>query len=40
MYNIFSIVIPNDDETIKEIKDLYSNYSNITVEQVTRSNLW
>jgi hypothetical protein len=40
MFNIFSIVIPNDDETIKEVKDLYSDYSNITIEQVARSNLW
>jgi hypothetical protein len=39
MYNIFSIVIPNNDKTIKEGKDLYSNYSNITIEQVARSNL-
>jgi hypothetical protein len=40
MYNIFSIVIPNNDETIKEVKDLYSDYSNITIEQVARSSLW
>jgi hypothetical protein len=40
MYSIFSIVIPNDGETIKEVKDLYSDYSNITIEQVARSNLW
>jgi hypothetical protein len=40
MYNIFSIIIPNDDESIKEVKDLYSDYSNITIEQVARSNLW
>jgi hypothetical protein len=33
MYNIFSTVI-------KEVKDLYSDYSNITIEQVARSNLW
>jgi hypothetical protein len=40
MYDIFSIVIPNNDETIKEVKDLYFDYSNITIEQVARSNLW
>ncbi len=40
MYNIFSIIIPNDDESIKEVKDLYSDYSNITIKQVARSNLW
>jgi hypothetical protein len=39
MYNIFSIVIPNNNKTIKEVKDLYSDYSNITIEQVARSNL-
>jgi hypothetical protein len=40
MYIIFSVVIPNNDESIKEVKDLYFNYSNITIEQVARSNLW
>jgi hypothetical protein len=40
MHNIFSIVIPEDDKSMHEVKDLYSDYSNITTEQVARLNLW
>jgi hypothetical protein len=40
MNDVFTIVIPNADGSVKEEKDLYSDYSNITIEQVARSNLW
>jgi hypothetical protein len=40
MHNIFSIIIPEEDGSIQEVKDLYSDYSNITINQVARSNLW
>jgi hypothetical protein len=40
MHDVFTIVIPNDDETIASTMDLYTEYSNITIEQVARSNLW
>jgi hypothetical protein len=40
MHGVFTIVIPNTDGTVQEIKDLYLDYSNITIEQVARSNRW
>jgi hypothetical protein len=41
MNDAFAIVIPNADGSVKEEKNLYSDYSsNITIEQVARSNLW
>ena len=40
MHDVFTVVIPNADGTVKETKDLYSDYSNITIEQVARSNRW
>ena len=38
MHDVFTIVIPNANGTVQETKDLYSDYSNITIEQVARSN--
>jgi hypothetical protein len=40
MHDGFTIVIPNADGTVQETKDLYLDYSNITIEQVARSNWW
>jgi hypothetical protein len=40
MHNVHTIIIPNNDETIKSTMDLYQEYSNITIKQVACSNLW
>jgi hypothetical protein len=40
MHDVFTIVIPNADGTVQETKDLYSDYGNIMIEQVARSNQW
>jgi hypothetical protein len=37
MHNIFPIVTPEEDEYIKEVKDLYSKYSNITIDHCASS---
>jgi hypothetical protein len=40
MHDVFTIVIPDENEAIKARMDLYQDYSNIRIEQVARSNLW
>jgi hypothetical protein len=37
---MFSIVIPEEDESIEEVKDLYSDNSNITIDPVARFIPW
>jgi hypothetical protein len=40
MHDVFTILIPNNDETIASTMDLYQEYSNISIKQVAHSNLW
>jgi hypothetical protein len=38
--DVFMVVIPNANGTVMVTKDLYLDYSNITIKQVAQSNWW